>query len=164
MKTKNKNLNKSTFRTQEELEEELVHKHYGLVVFQALSFLESSHFDDYIQAGLIGLLKAIRGHDESKSKFSTFATVCIRNSISKLRSKIKKNEQRLVAQVDRLYSTQDNILDCLPEYLSEEDLFIIKLKIQNYTNSEIASYTSSSKEEVKVKTRAIIKLLKEVNK
>ena len=110
------------------------------------------------------MLKAIRGHDESKSKFSTFATVCIRNSISKLRDKIKKNEQRLVAQVDRLYNTQDNILDYLPEYLSEEDLFIIKLKTQNYTNSEIASYISSSKDEVKIKIKAIIKLLKEVNK
>ena len=164
MKIKNKNLNKDIFKTQEELEEELVHKHYGLVVSQALCFLDSSYFDDYIQSGLIGLLKAIREHDESKSKFSTFATVCIKNSISKLRNKIKKNERRRVTRVEYLYHTKDNILDCLPEFLSEEDSFLIKLKIQNYTNGEIASYTSCTKEEVKAKTRAIIKLLKEVNK
>ena len=73
MKTKNKNLNKNTLKTPEELEEELVHEHYGLVVSQALCFLDSSHFDDYVQSGLIGLLKAIREHDESKSRNSIVA-------------------------------------------------------------------------------------------
>ena len=76
-----KNLDKASKETQE-LEEQLVHTHYGLVVSQALRF--SSHrssVEDHIQVGLIGLLKAIRNYDPEKSKFSTFATVCIRNEI-----------------------------------------------------------------------------------
>ena len=42
-----------------ELEEQLVQSNYGLVVSQALSLLhKKSNIDDYIQVGLIGLLKA----------------------------------------------------------------------------------------------------------
>lgn len=40
------------------------------------------HFDDLFQEGLIGLLKAVRSYDETKSaSFATFASSCIRNSI-----------------------------------------------------------------------------------
>ena len=82
-----------------ELEEELVCKNYGLVVSQALSFSnENSQFllEDYIQVGLIGLLKAIREYKEDKAKFSTFATVCIRNHMLNLlrRTKNKKSVER----------------------------------------------------------------------
>ena len=72
----------------EELEEKLIREHYGLVISQALYFLDDSSFEDYIQAGLIGLLKAIRNYDENKAKFSTFATVCIRNEIQSLNKNI----------------------------------------------------------------------------
>jgi len=69
-------------KSSEELESELIHKHYGLVVSQALSFLRDdrrSNLEDFIQVGLIALLKAIRKYDKTKSKFSTFATLCIKN-------------------------------------------------------------------------------------
>ena len=52
-----------------ELEEKLVCKNYGLVVSQALSFSnQNSQFslEDYIQVGLIGLLKAINLQNEHK--------------------------------------------------------------------------------------------------
>ena len=80
--------------TNKELEEELIHDHYGLVVSQALYFLNDSNFDDYIQVGLIGLLKAIREHDPERSKFSTFATVCIRNAINNLKEKDEKKDEK----------------------------------------------------------------------
>lgn len=39
-------------------------------------------YDDLVQEGSIGLLKAIRTYDSSKSvEFSTYATICIRNEI-----------------------------------------------------------------------------------
>ena len=44
-------------KSSKELENELIHKHYGLVVSQALSFCgQTSLLEDYIQVGLIGLL------------------------------------------------------------------------------------------------------------
>lgn len=38
-------------------------------------------YEDLLQSGLLGLLKAIRTFDESKSKFATYASTCINNEI-----------------------------------------------------------------------------------
>ena len=165
MKNKDNLANKQASQ-KEEREEELVRKHYGLAVSQALYFLNDPNFEDYIQAGLIGLLKAVRNHDEKKSKFSTFATVCVRNEIQNLDKKAKKYESRsyrYAIEQDRHYNTEETLSDCLPEFLEEEYKFIISLKIQNYTNAEIADFISCSKKEVKEKIEFIITLLKEYN-
>ena len=75
-------------------EESLVIENYGLVVSQALKLVvQKQDLDDYIQVGLMGLLKAIRNYNPEKSKFSTFATVCIRNEILKF---IKKKKRYLM--------------------------------------------------------------------
>ena len=165
-KVKSKNLADSKAETQKELEERLIRKNYGLVVSQALYFLDDNNFDDYIQAGLIGLLKAIRTYDESKAKFSTFASVCVKNAISTLNKKAKKlgdpNFRRVLEQ-DGAYDNKENIEDYLPDFLLEEHKFIIKLKTQGYTNAEIGSFISCTKKDVKCKIELIITLLQEYN-
>ncbi len=151
---------------QEELEEKLIRKHYGLVFSQALYFLDDPNFDDYVQSGLIGLLKAIRDYDENRGKFSTFATVCIRNEIKNTNKKAKRHKlknHRSVTEKDREYNNKETLSECLPEFLSEEYKFVISLRVQNYTNAEIAKFLSCSKAEVKEKIRVIINLLKEYN-
>lgn len=159
---KNKNINK-------ELEEELVHDHYGLVVSQALYFLhdaQDENFDDYMQVGLIGLLKAIREHDPEKSKFSTYASVCIKNAIKNLKTKQEKKDSikyEYSKVKEGSYDITDNIFDCLPDTLSERQLFIIKLKSQNYTNAEIADLISCTKQNVIEEVDLIIKSLRETN-
>ncbi len=40
-----------------------------------------SMYDDLLQEGLIGLLKAVRSYDGKSSSFATFASLCIRNAI-----------------------------------------------------------------------------------
>tara|TARA_R100000008_G_scaffold86779_2_gene81564 strand:- start:830 stop:1390 length:561 start_codon:yes stop_codon:yes gene_type:complete len=164
---KNKNnLVKPNTLDQKELEEKLVHSHYGLVVSQALYFLDDPNFEDYIQAGLIGLLKAIRNYDKNRSTFSTYAHVCIKNQINKLNKKSIKHavkNSRNVNEQDKQYNKEEVLDECIPEFLSEENKFIIKLRIQGYTNSEIASFLSCSKSEVKAKIELIIKLLKDYN-
>ena len=165
-KVKNKKLTDNKSETQEELEEKLIHENYGLVVSQALCFLDDNNFEDYIQAGLIGLLKAIRTYDENKAKFSTFASVCIRNAISTLNKKVKKlgsQNLRGVLEHDKIYNSKENIEHYLPDFLSEEHKFIIKLKIQGYTNAEIGSFMSCTKKDIKCKIEIIIKLLQEYN-
>jgi len=164
-KSKSK-LAKNKASQKEELEEKLVHEHYGLVVSQALYFLDDSNLDDYIQAGLIGLLKAIRNHDENKAKFSTFAIVCIRNEMKNLNKKSKKHRSKNFTNAtrqDKQYNIKETLSDYLPEFLPEEYKFIISLKIQSYTNAEISDFISCSKNDVKEKIELIIKLLKEYN-
>ena len=82
--------------TNADSEEKMVIDNYGLVVSQAVKFIaQKQDLDDYIQIGLIGLLKAIRNYDSEKSKFSTFATVCIRNEILKFIKKQNRQNRRL---------------------------------------------------------------------
>ena len=155
-------------KTTRELEEELVRKHYGLVVSQALSFLSDNKIplDDYIQAGFIGLLKAIRNHDEDKSKFSTFASVCIRNEILNLKRKHKKDA--VVFNENLVLNNQpeeiiNDFSDYLPDNLDEEEKFIVKLKLMNYNNAEIAEHLSCSKTTVSNRIKKITTLIKESN-
>lgn len=148
-----------------ELEEKLVCKNYGLVVSQALSFSnQNSQFslEDYIQVGLIGLLKAIREYKEDKAKFSTFATVCIRNNMLNLLRKTK-NKNSVIFDSDFLASSQidqESFFDYVPDYLSEEHKFILNLKLQNYNNREIREMISCTKKQLEDKIKEITKVLK----
>ena len=86
----------------------MVQQHYGLVVSQALRFTNrySSDLEDYIQVGLIGLLKAIRKYNPEKAKFSTFAVTCIRNEICRFLN--KKNKTKLVNFVEEKAYSDEN--------------------------------------------------------
>ena len=61
------------------------------------------------------------------------------------------------------YNSKDAILDYLPESLSEEHIFIIKMRLEGYTNKEISDYTSSTKKEISEKIRLIIQMLRDAN-
>ena len=61
------------------------------------------------------------------------------------------------------YNKESSIKEFLPDSLSEEEKFIIKLKLQNYTNKEIADFISCSKNVLLNKVRNIISIIKEHN-
>ena len=152
-----------------ELEEHLVLENYGLVVNQALCFLSGSYgLDDLIQAGLIGLLKAIRTYDEEKSKFSTYANVCVRNHILKLKTKNKKAhvifDSSLLAKTQKVkYYIKESFFDYVPDSLTQEELFIIKLKLENYTSKEICDFLGCTKSVLNNKLDNIFDRIREAN-
>ena len=158
-------------KKQQELEERLVQENYGLVVSQALSFLDNnSKIDDYIQAGLIGLLKAIRKYDSNKAKFSTFTSVCIRNEILNLKRKEKSNRKvkvfynsDLVESANKHFIKKESFAEFEPEYLTEEQKFILRMKLANHTNAEIAEHLSCSRKAFDAKMKNIIAILKSAN-
>ena len=158
--------NQNTPKQKELSEDALIREHYGLVVSKALCFLDNSNFEDYIQAGLIGLLKAIRTYIEEKSKFSTYASICIRNEMSKLKKKL--NRPSLTNKMEEFetqfpYNSKEAILDYLPESFPEEYKFIINLRLQGYTNKEISEHTLNTKNEVSEKIGLIIQILRDAN-
>lgn len=61
------------------------------------------------------------------------------------------------------YNSKDTILDCLPESFPEEYKFIVKMRLEGYTNKEISEYISMTKNQVSEKIRLIIQMLKEAN-
>ena len=85
------------YQSQSELEEQLILKHYGLAVSQALRFIgnDKQLLEDYIQVGLIGLLKAVRKYDKNRSKFSTFATTCIKNELINFVNRSLKRDKKI---------------------------------------------------------------------
>ena len=66
---------------------------------------DPSNYDDLFQEGLIGLLKAVRSYDGKSAAFSTFASLCVRNSII---SGVRK------------YASQTSKTVTLPEPILEE--------------------------------------------
>ncbi len=147
-----------------ELEELLVQKHYGLAVSQALSFCGRTNIlEDCIQVGLIGLLKAIRNYDSEKSKFSTFATICIRNEILRFKNKNKKHNNCTSIIDDISYSEKTQIWEFLPDNLGEEELVILDLKKANFTKKEMCEMLNCSKRELDQKIKRLIKKLKDDN-
>ena len=110
----------------EELEEQLVSQHYGLVVSQALYFCRSrrSSLDDYVQVGCIGLLKAIRNYNPEKSKFPTFATICIRNEL--LRHSSKESRFKYFPLNDYKDAQSVVIWEYLPDDITRQELQVIK--------------------------------------
>lgn len=67
------------------MENELVEKNMGLVYYLARSFQKSTggiEYDDLVQEGMVGLVKAARAFDESKGiLFSTYAWISIKRRI-----------------------------------------------------------------------------------
>jgi len=163
-------LNKVSKETKE-LEEQLVHTHYGLVVSQAVRFSNNrSLTEDYIQIGLIGLLKAIRNYDPEKSKFSTFATVCIRNEIFRYTRKNKPKNipldartSTIINRTDDWYTPTEGIWEYLPDGLTEKEKLVLRMKFENYTHKEIADTICCSKGRIKNILKKIITLLQRVN-
>ena len=67
----------------EEAIEEIIKQHEKIIYINSKTFfLKDGEFSDLLQEGYIGLIKAIKGYDESKeSSFSTFANLCIRRQM-----------------------------------------------------------------------------------
>tara|TARA_R110002051_G_scaffold299267_1_gene366390 strand:- start:504 stop:995 length:492 start_codon:yes stop_codon:yes gene_type:complete len=141
----------------EELETQLVNKHYGLVVSQAIRLSsQKNDLEDYMQVGFIGLLKAIRNYDPDKSQFSTFATVCVRNEIFRYMRKNKKKPINLPSKKDDWYTTKEELWELLPDCLTEKEKLVLKMKAENYTHQEIAEELSCQKGQIKHIVRKII--------
>ena len=159
-------MHNSKTKSTQELEEKLVQDHYGLVISQALAFFEDQYFEDYVQVGLIGLLKAIIRYDYSKSDFASYANICIANSISKLNKKLDKYGLRNSTNVEETKEIQartETVKYKLPEFLLEEEKFILNCRFQGYTNSEISGFIGCGKEDVRCKVEQIITKLKARN-
>ena len=160
-----------------ELEEQLIQQHYGLVVSQALTFASDDRgaLEDYIQVGLIGLLKAIRKYDEAKAKFSTFASVCIKNELINFSNRsLKRNKKvKIMYNTDLVsnlsenakyyYLDKEHLFEIEHELLTKEQKLILKRKLENHSNREIAEEIGCSKGSLKNKFRQIIKLLREAH-
>ena len=131
-------------------ENELVEKHSGLVIVQAMMFRPTtlSDFDDYISSGRIGLLKAIRHFDPNKNtKFSTYAAICIRREMIR---EVQRDKDQKVLRTTINHSDKEHPLELweiLPDNLDDIEKEVLEVRLlQNYTLKEIGERFSRSKQ------------------
>ena len=83
----------------------------GLVytVIGSMNLVSGPEFDDLVQEGSIGLLKACDTYDQSRgSEFSTYACICIRNNILMyLRTRRKHSKLRTVSSDTPVINPRD---------------------------------------------------------
>ena len=102
-------------------EERLVKENTPLVVFIANKFRPNgiSYYqwqqlrEDYVQVGLIGLLKAIRAHKPKSGCLTTLAWTCIwREIIRHIKAEEKHKSSSLVSDVST--TSMENVAETLP--------------------------------------------------
>lgn len=129
--------------------EKLLQDNYGLIVTQAIYFKpkNNSVLEEFIQVGVLAFLKAAENFDENRGKFSTYICQCVHNAIYDF---IKKNKKQVYTELEDIvaYQEEDNVLEYLPDNLSNTEIAIIKLKLENYSKKEIGDIMKMSQNEI----------------
>jgi|TARA_R110002020_G_scaffold46539_9_gene132358 RNA polymerase sigma factor (sigma-70 family) len=143
--------------------DELIEEHMGLVVSIVNSFKPKNHTerDDLIDAGRIGLWKALKKYDIKKDcKLSTFAWRPIRWSIIK---EIKNRRESTSINNIPVPSTQkkERIWEAIPSNLTEDEKLLIELRCEGYKLREICDILDEKPSIVKNRFYKLINILKE---
>jgi len=148
--------------------DDLIEKNMGLVVSVVNSFKPQNHTerDDYIQAGRIGLWKALRKYNPDKGTvLSTYAWNPIRWEIIKEIKSIKKGKGTSLSIVSPpLYNAKDELWEVLPTgILSEEEMHFLELRKMGYKLAEMANITGRTSSYVKRIFYKAIRKIREKN-
>lgn len=141
-----------------ENEEKIIQENYGLANSITQKFYHKNSglcFEDMLQVSLMGILKAHRNHDPQKSKFSTFATCCIRNDLIKF---IKKNkEDTAYTNPISSYVPDVSISEYLPDSLTDTEKQIVMFLNSKFKNHEIRKKLNMKKTKYEKTVRSLLK-------
>ena len=126
-------------------------------------FLTGGDYDDLVQEGMIGLLKAIRQYDPARNdNFEAYATLCIRRQIYDAVRRSKRKDGHLTIEYTEIEEPSDRghlpgikvqqdpetellakesaleIQNALSGLLSVFETSVLRLYLEGYTSSEIA--------------------------
>ena len=128
----------------------LVYHNLKLVVFVAKKYINSSiPFEDLIQEGNIGLIKAVKSYDINKNiLFSTYAVACIKHEIveyinnNKLTIKVSKDMQYLKRKYDKFVNDYMTLTGETPkqEFVAKQlGISLERLnEVKKYTKEEVS--------------------------
>ena len=153
-------------------EEQYIKENIGLVISQALKFKPTklSSFEDFIQVGLLALVKAIRKFDPNnnkKAKLSTYSYKIIWRAIlaeqnrEKEKGKDQINTHYLSFDpVEEKNYLSDTLSEELPK-LSDYENNLLLMRSYNYTLKEIGEKYNKSPETVRNHLNKIFEKLRE---
>ena len=149
---------------------DLVEENMGLVISIVNRFnpKNTTERDDFIQAGRIGLWKAIDKFCETRgSKFSPYAWNPIRWEIMKeIRSSMKHKHVPLNMDDDDslgTYTDSESFWELIPSSLTEEEREIIRLRLEGNNYKEISMSLGCSRALVKKQFNSAIKKIRDNN-
>lgn len=117
-----------------------------------------TEYEEYVQVGTLGLLKAIRAHKPEMGKLTTIAWQAIIWEISRYKRKNKYvHTEELPRNIEQEISI--NIDEYLPN-LDESEKVIVSMRLKGYKIKEIQAETN----ETKYKIRQTIKKVQDYNK
>lgn len=133
--------------------QDLIEKNMGLVISVVESFRPRNpeERDTYVQAGRIGLWKALKKYDSNKgAALSTFAWNPIRWEIIKEIKTISKNKAQSISQMSSFcYEHKSDFSELYPTSLTEEESFIMDLRRFGYKLREICDIIGRGRSYVK---------------
>tara|TARA_R100000808_G_scaffold24059_2_gene54495 strand:+ start:4402 stop:4860 length:459 start_codon:yes stop_codon:yes gene_type:complete len=149
--------------------ENLIEQNMGLVLTIVNRFNPKTHHDKeaYIQAGRIGLWKALSKFSQAKgSKFSPYAWNPIKWEIIKeIRTASARHNN--VSQLDDQYEPECDYTqpfwEWIPNTLTTCEHDIIELRLAGYNFKEISSQLQLSRSNIKKNYNSAIKKIKELN-
>ena len=115
-------------------------------------YLIGAEQEDLLQEGILGLLKAIKFYDETKSSFSSFAFLCIRREMI---SAIRKANTQKNSVLNEALTTSSMIEDGsdVDNYISSEnnpeEAYLLKEGIKEFKNFSDKNFSKFEKEVLK---------------
>ncbi|MFN3692041.1 MAG: sigma-70 family RNA polymerase sigma factor [Fervidobacterium sp.] len=119
----------------------IIEKYYPMVVRIASQFFAPwAEFDDIVQNGLIGLIKAIFYYEKEKSAFPTFAWRSIESEIKTFITYQNRKKNKMLSESASMDSYYDDIEDEQFDYFIEdqhEDTNVVRKTILSIINEQI---------------------------
>ena len=115
-------------------------------------YLIGAEQEDLLQEGILGLLKARKFYDETKSSFSSFAFLCIRREMI---SAIRKANTQKNSVLNEALTTSSMIEDSsdVDNYISSEnnpeEAYLLKEEIKEFKNFSDKNFSKFEKEVLK---------------
>ena len=157
-------------QTIKDREEQLILDNTGLVVSLAKKFCPKNEndYDEYVQAGRIGLWKAIRKYDPSRGALSTIAWYYIRWEIIRFIESKKKNRILNFGDLNiNIGSFQDEkirkypLKEIYPSDLTSKEKAVLEMRSFGYTMKEIGQNFGRSRGWANDKFKSAIVKIKE---
>jgi RNA polymerase sigma factor (sigma-70 family) len=147
-----------------------------LIKSQIKRYHLTNHFDQYYQAGLLGLWKAYETYNPEKGQFSSFAFIHVRGRIlQELRNEMKRQETEIthdphnslsfqqLSHQDHIPFLEDETLNLYLMHLTEnQQRWVVHRVFQMNTEAEIAKTFGVTLYAVKSWRKAAIKKLRTV--
>lgn len=147
-----------------ELEKLFIHN-FGLVVSQAVSFKPSSReeMDEFVQAGSVGMLKALKRYDPKRGRLSTYCIFCIRKAIELYIRKQRKYEEICQLESDIAYNYSERLEDYLPDTIGDIEKRLLNMSMEGYSYKQIAKKTGINRDVIRNIMNQIYANIREVN-